>query len=133
MQRANLVIIALTAVAAIAAGPVQAQVLAGDPCPDASGVLDRTTCARAVLKQTDKDLNAVWKRVLADLPSGGDPAIHRDDLRQAQRAWIAFRDLDCEAASKVGIPKYWGLNRANCLIAHTQARIKALKGVYGVD
>ena len=110
--------------------PTQAQVLAGDPCPDAQTIIDRLECAQKVLAKADADLNRTWKRVLAEHPSGGDRASHRDEIRDAQRAWIKFRDLDCEAASQIGIPKYWELNRIGCQIAHTRARTRALRELY---
>ena len=89
--------------------PTQAQVLAGDPCPDAQTIIDRLECAQKALAKADADLNRTWKRVLA---------------------WIKFRDLDCEAASQIGIPKYWELNRIGCQIAHTRARTRALRELY---
>ena len=114
------------------ATPTQAQVLQDDPCPGYSGadVIGNIDCMLDVLKKEDAALNAIWKQAMANHPSGGDRDIHKQDIRKSQRAWIAFRDLDCEAVSKVGIPKYWELNRLSCLVAHTRARTATLKYIY---
>ena len=122
---------ALLALAVLAfASPSNAQVLQNDPCPNAQTVIDRLDCAQDVLARADAKLNRMWKRVLAEHPSGGDRAVHRAEIRASQRAWIKFRDLDCEAASKIGIPKYWTLNQVSCQIAHTRARTRALRELY---
>ena len=99
-------------------------------CEGADGVISTLVCLNHEYAAADKDLNATWKRVMSEHPSGGDRDVHRAEIRTAQRAWIAFRDADCEAASKIGIPKYWEANRVNCLIAHTQARTEALRELY---
>jgi len=101
-----------------------------EDCADADGDLERMNCLFEVYETEDARLNAVWPRVIAEHPSGGDRDAHAQEIRAAQRAWIAFRDADCEAASKVGIPRYWAQNRATCLIAHTRARIRALQETY---
>jgi uncharacterized protein YecT (DUF1311 family) len=87
-------------------------------------------CLQSEYRLADDELNRIWPRVLAEAPSGGDPEMHRQAIRDAQRAWIAFRDADCEAASMVGIPYYWGMNSLHCLIDHTRARTEALARTY---
>lgn len=99
-------------------------------CQDSPDFLAQMECLRTTYKQADADLNAIWPRVMADHPSGGDRQVHRKDIRAAQRAWIAFRDADCEARSKTGIPKYWESNRLFCLIELTRARTVSLKYHY---
>jgi len=99
-------------------------------CADRDGIPDRTDCLAGVYAAADAALNRVWPQVMRDHPSGGDRDRHRREIRAAQRAWIAFRDADCQAASKTGIPAYWELNRLSCLIAHTQARTAALTETY---
>jgi len=95
-------------------------------CAESDGFLERINCMREVFEAEDEKLNAIWPRVMREHPSGGDRDAHRAEIRAAQRAWIAFRDADCEALSKTGIPKYWALNRLTCLVGHTRARIDAL-------
>lgn len=109
-----------------------AQIIEGEVCPGFSGVeiIENIECVQAELGKADADLNATWKKAIANHPSGAAREIHTEDIRKSQRAWIAFRDLDCEAASKTGIAKYWELNKMYCLLAHTRLRTKALKELY---
>ncbi len=99
-------------------------------CADRDGIIEQIECARGVLAEEDTRLNEIWPRVMREHPSGGDRDAHRQEIRAAQRAWIVFRDADCEAASKIGIPKYWEMNRLGCLVGHTRARITALTETY---
>lgn len=87
-------------------------------------------CLRLQYSGTDERLNEIWPRVMAEHPSGGVREEHRKDIVAAQRAWIAFRDADCEARSKVGIPKYWESNRLSCLVEMTSQRIELLTTTY---
>ena len=71
-------------------------------CTVAESQNELTYCAEQDWNRADADLNAVYKTVIAqlrdldaDLPDdlkGGE-----DALRRAQRAWVAFRDAECEA------------------------------------
>ena len=61
-----------------------------------------TACAAADLARTDADLNAAYadaRAVLRELDASlaPDRAGAEAALRDAQRAWITFRDLACEA------------------------------------
>ena len=101
-----------------------------EDCADAEDVIPRLECLGDVHAAEDARLNAVWRRVLEEFPSGGDREVHREEIRAAQRAWIAFRDADCEAVAKVGIPKYWELNRLTCIVEMTRGRSGALVEAY---
>ena len=107
-----------------------APALAGAACEDAGDDIATIACLEGEYHMADDALNRLWLRVLAETPSGGDPATHREAIRDAQRAWIAFRDADCVAASMVGIPRYWEINRLHCAIDHTRARTAALAATY---
>lgn len=48
--------------------------------------------ADARYKIADRELNQTYRQLVAEASTGG-----RERLRLAQRAWIAFRDLDCAA------------------------------------
>lgn len=122
----------LLLMASLFAVPAHAQVLQEETCPGFSGVdvIANVDCMQAELERADAQLNAIWKQAIAHHPSGGDRNAHKQEIRKAQRAWIAFRDSDCDAVSQIGIPKYWELNRLSCLVAHTRARRTALKYFY---
>ena len=115
------------AIAALLALPLPA---ATQDCAGADGVIEEAGCLADVLAAEDAKLNAIWPRVLSEHPSGDDFEAHTAEIRASQRAWIAFRDADCEARSKTGIPKYWAVNRMSCVIEHTRARTRALTEVY---
>jgi uncharacterized protein YecT (DUF1311 family) len=104
--------------------------LANAACEAAGDDLATLDCLRAEHARADAELNRIWPRVLADAPSGGDPEMQRGAIRDAQRAWIIFRDADCAAASTLGIPRYWEMNRLRCLVDHTRARTASLSRTY---
>jgi uncharacterized protein YecT (DUF1311 family) len=72
------------------------------------------------LVTADEQLNAVYQQILKKM--------HPEDqakFRKAQRAWIAFRDLDCA----------WSFARVplDCKIIRTEERTKALEETYFSD
>lgn len=92
MRRAVLALLLLAAPAAAQQGD----------CADPQAQVALTFCAEQDWMRADAALNAAYKRAIArlraqdaDLPPelrGGEAA-----LRQAQRAWVGFRDAACEA------------------------------------
>jgi uncharacterized protein YecT (DUF1311 family) len=71
-------------------------------CATAEAQQDLNQCAYADWEAADADLNTVYQAAIAmleqwdaDLPS--DEKGGADALREAQRAWITFRDKTCEA------------------------------------
>ena len=111
-------------------GSALAPAVADAACEGIADELAALDCLRGEYRLADDELNRVWPRVLAEAPSGGDPEAQRQAIRAAQHAWIAFRDADCAAASAIGIPRHWELNRLHCAIAHTRARTEALSRTY---
>lgn len=97
--------------------------------PDAA-MPERIACLEAELARLESELDRIWPLVLEQHPSGGDRAAHAEEIRAAQQAWTAFRDAECEAVSKVGIPRWWAMNRLECLTGLTGARISALTETY---
>ncbi|MXP46838.1 DUF1311 domain-containing protein [Altererythrobacter luteolus] len=93
-------------------------------CEDAMTQAEMNRCAEAEYRAADHDLNAAWR--LARARSGSDES--GDELLQAQRAWIAFRDAHC--AFEAGI--YRGgsivpLIHSNCMTSLTRARTEQLR------
>ena len=71
-------------------------------CATAMAQVDLNTCAYQDWERADADLNAAYKRALALLEEwdANLPAAERGGakaLKEAQRAWIIFRDKYCEA------------------------------------
>ncbi len=108
----------------------------GGACADAETTVQMRACLDKVYERADAELNAVWKSVMAavaaaDDLSAKDRKAWKDELLQAQRGWIAFKEHDCDA---VGF-EWWGASGApgailSCLIAHTTARTTNLKDRY---
>jgi uncharacterized protein YecT (DUF1311 family) len=67
---------------------------AADPCDQAATQQEMNQCAAQQYKIADQALNQAYKRVVANLAQN-KPAL--DKLREAQRAWIGFRDANCTA------------------------------------
>ena len=83
------------------AGPVFAQDL---DCSNPQTQVEMTGCAAQAFEAADGDLNLAYKmaRDMARRLDQGLPADHIPAeiiLRDAQRAWIAYRDQACEAES----------------------------------
>jgi uncharacterized protein YecT (DUF1311 family) len=100
-----------------------------DDAPDCNNQKDQTTmtqCAGLDYEAADKELNVVWKELTKPAPDA-DPEFSAAVLK-AQRAWIAYRDGQCEVAgfeARGGSmePMIVGL----CLAEMTRARTKELQ------
>jgi uncharacterized protein YecT (DUF1311 family) len=72
-------------------------------CVNQTTQLDMNQCAYQEWQAADADLNAVYAETLAIVqerdrsytPEGDS---EEDRLRRAQRAWVAFRDANCDVA-----------------------------------
>lgn len=60
------------------------------PCDTASSAFEAVTCFDRQLGKADKHLNTVYKERRSELDDTGQQV-----LRDAQRAWITFRDAEC--------------------------------------
>lgn len=75
-------------------------------CDNAQTQAEMNACAGLAFKAADKRLNALWPEVVAnakafdaetaDLYAERGVPSSFEALREAQRAWIAFRDRQCE-------------------------------------
>ncbi len=132
MRRSLLAVPFLFAVA----GPAAAEDAQPD-CADKANNAELTECVWVAYKKADAELNAVWKQVIASImPEEGylpaDAAkTWKDDLLASQRAWITFKDKDCDAVSY----EWYGGSGASmavgyCLYGHTVRRTDDLKERY---
>lgn len=104
-----------------------------DPCAGTSNTIETMECLAKVFKARDRELNEAYQALLKELSPSvtGDatdyPGI-RKELAEAQRAWVRFRDSDCNAKYK-----FWeqgtirGIMYASCRIEHTEQRTAQLK------
>ncbi|MHA6326683.1 lysozyme inhibitor LprI family protein [Roseivivax sp. CAU 1753] len=73
-------------------------------CADPTTQVEMTGCAGLEYERADAELNRVWRMAVAtvrrwDKTIGPADVPAEDILRDAQRAWIPFRDQACEAES----------------------------------
>lgn len=121
MGRAATLLILAAAALPVAAAPAAAQ---ATDCSAAPTQLAANQCAAAGAAAADAELNRVWVKAYG--AAKGRP--FAPTLRDAQRAWIAYRDLACAAESG----QYAGgsivpLIQAQCLERLTRARADDLK------
>jgi uncharacterized protein YecT (DUF1311 family) len=69
---------------------------AADRCDDAQDQATMNRCASAAYQAADRELNAAYEEIRGRLASMPETARL---LRDAQRAWIAFRDSECTFAT----------------------------------
>lgn len=91
---------ALALLAGVAAAQTPYQV---HHCDEPMAQMDMNACALLDFETADAELNALWHETIADSRQA-DEEVNRDHdqrptsqavLREAQRAWIRFRDAHC--------------------------------------
>jgi uncharacterized protein YecT (DUF1311 family) len=120
-----------------------ATLLAQEPnCEDPQYQAEMNHCAVISFKRADAELNRIWPQLLADAREA-DADINRefDDrptgeqvLREAQRAWIKFRDQHCayEGYEARGGSMETMLYEG-CRAELTRQRVQQLTGRLGLD
>jgi len=109
-------------------------------CSNARNTVEINACAETDYKAADDALNDVYRKVLAHIADSAgeapyDRASWEKAMREAQRAWVAFRDSDCKGA----VPMEWsggtGTTAAvlGCMTEKTAARTSDLKARYGLE
>jgi uncharacterized protein YecT (DUF1311 family) len=86
-------------------------------------------CIETTESANDKQLNAAYKRLLGALKDNSDQGVFaRTHLVAAQRAWIAFRDSECELKADLagGAPQWRAVNQAQCVSDLTAERAREL-------
>ena len=108
---------------------------AGPPldCANATATAELNACADKELAAADTELNKVYTKALARIPSiAGEPPYDAKSfeaaLRKSQHAWVAYRDADCKDL----VPMSWAGGTATsgevlgCMTAMTRARTQVL-------
>jgi uncharacterized protein YecT (DUF1311 family) len=102
-----------------------------EDCSNAQTQADMNQCAGRNYKAADRILNLVYQQVLAKAResdrngSGGDYS-YETALRNAQRAWIAYRDADCAPPPRELAGTISAMEQADCLTQKTIQRTKEL-------
>lgn len=99
---------------------------AAPDCSKAETQMEMNDCSHLEYAAADKALNAVWKKVAVKI--GAESAKRKKLLVETQKAWIAFRDKECEFESS----EFEGgtmrpMIENSCLAGLTSARTKVLE------
>ena len=113
----------LVAAVLVGAVPSAAAQQAHDGCDAAHDTLAMRACYSRSLTAADREMNGVYRDVSAHL----DPN-RRSKLRDAQRAWLRYRDAQCAfAASESEGGTLETVERLSCLADATRARTRQLR------
>ena len=93
-----------------------------DDCQNASSQSALNECYGKAYKKSDAELNKIFKT----LQRRADDADLKKKLVQSQRAWIAFRDAECDMQT-VGGGSISGMAYSICLSDLTAERVSDLK------
>lgn len=97
----------------------------GDDCSNAADQRAVAACVGQALKQSDAELNATYGQIQQRLKN--DPATAKL-LVGAQRAWVAFRDAECNFSSSSSLGgTVYPMIVALCADRLTRQRIDGLK------
>ncbi len=92
-------------------------------CSDLTSTYDLRICYDKMLQNEDAKLNKNYKACMAKLD-----ATAKAKLQKAQRAWIAFRDADCDyQADEMRGGTLETVIGLSCLATETQERAEMLK------
>ena len=105
-------------------------------CASSTSNVELKGCLGKFAEKADRDLNAVWKRVLASIDTSELKPAQRLDWRKkltaAQRHWVQFRQADC--SEPVGYEWFGGTGMggavSTCIAKHTLDRIRHLEARY---
>lgn len=106
-------------------------------CENASATAEMNWCAEQEFDAADAELNKVYAEALKSIPEMAseppyDAKAWEGALRASQRAWVAYRDAECDAH----VPMFWtGGSGATaeiigCRTTMTKARTKEIQEHY---
>lgn len=117
---------AMLAGASLLAMPAPSAIAADDvDCDNAASQMEMDVCASDAFKAADRTLNATYRKLMAELDADG-----QGYLRDAQRAWVSFRDKECVSRTGGGPDRegsIWPMIYTDCQTELTNERIKALE------
>lgn len=94
-------------------------------CTHLAVQMEMNACANDNAQAADDALNRIYAMVMAQQADRAS----KDQLKDVERAWIAYRDKEC--AFEVGAQEeggsIWPMEMANCVEQKTAARIREMK------
>ncbi|WP_019274212.1 lysozyme inhibitor LprI family protein [Vibrio coralliilyticus] len=128
-----LVILALVSVPSFASDDIEA------PCKvKGAGVIAGYQCVEQKMELADKELNESYQEAIARI-SEEEAALREtwsetelvEPFRKAQRAWLKYRDAECEFSGLSSTPSPWqGVQIEECRLRMTLERVEYFKSVY---
>lgn len=120
---------------------IAAPALAQEYCLDSASEAAYEACLERRFQQADQALNRIYQEALRaiDQLEGTaqevQPDAWRAALREAQRAWIAFKEAECDGLALHENWEWWSPDDAvvDCRIRVTDARASELAARYGVS
>ncbi len=95
-------------------------------CDEAETTLAMGVCLQDALAAADAELNLTYRLAMEQLGENELPAV-ATSLKQAQRAWITYRDLACASESALYAGgSMAGIARTGCLLRLTTERVTGL-------
>lgn len=100
-----------------------------DACMDKSdGVtIKMMDCINAEFERQDARLNKAYKTLMAAMTAADSTPERKKQLQAAQRAWIKFRDLNCDFYHDPNGGTIAGVNANSCMMQMTADRAKELE------
>lgn len=92
-----------------------------ETCPDAVSTVDIVECLGDLYEDEDMRLNTAYRAAIE--PLEGE---RRTQLRDAQRAWVAFRDANC-LFYRAGEGTIAAIEGNSCMVETTRARADELE------
>jgi uncharacterized protein YecT (DUF1311 family) len=116
----------------LAAGPRGTIASASETCDkSSSSQADLNECYGKAYRKADSELNAIYKQINERLK---DRTASAKLLIAAQKAWIAFRDAECNFSTSASAEgSVYPMTQAICLEGLTTKRIDELKNYLGCE
>ncbi|CAK9891203.1 MULTISPECIES: lysozyme inhibitor LprI family protein [Pseudomonas] len=124
MNRTLLAVALLTAISAAAQAQDEYSPAYGACMKTAASTLAMNTCNGAEIKRQDSRLNSAYKKAMAGLEGP-----QQTQLREAQRAWIKYRDANCNLYYSLTGGTIDQLNGAGCILSSTRDRADELQAL----
>lgn len=95
-------------------------------------------CVEKKMESADKELNESYKEAIARIGEE-EKALRKtwsqtelvEPFRKAQRAWLKYRDAECEFTGLSSTPSPWqGVQVEECKLRMTLERVEYFNGVY---
>jgi uncharacterized protein YecT (DUF1311 family) len=101
-------------------------------CDKAISTPEINACASQEQEKAEARLNKVYRRVLKNLDHRDDGLDNYSEMKktlvEAQRAWVKFREADCNAVyTRHASGTIRGVMFIGCMQAHAEQRIKELE------